>query len=134
MPPRQVDPLVLRLAVHTVLQAVDGGSEPAKQPLRDAVRMSLSVLARTVPGKAVEVRVPPYGAVQCEQGPRHTRGQPPNVVETDPVTWVRLVAGHLTWDEAARSGRLRASGIRADLSRHLPLVRPFTESRNDATR
>jgi hypothetical protein len=94
----------------------------APDALRDAVRLSLAVLARTVPGKAVEVRIPPYGAVQCGQGPRHTRGQPPNVVETDPLTWVRLAAGQLAWDAAVRNGDLRASGIRSDLSRHLPLV------------
>ncbi|HEX6075902.1 MAG TPA: sterol carrier family protein [Micromonosporaceae bacterium] len=91
--------------------------------MRDAVRMSLLVLSRTVPGRAVEVRVPPYGAAQCGAGPRHTRGQPPNVVETDPVTWVRLASGRLSWSDAAGSGALHASGIRSDLSPHLPLVR-----------
>jgi hypothetical protein len=91
--------------------------------LRDAVRMSLAVLSQTVPGRAVEVRVPPYGAAQCGSGPRHTRGQPPNVVETDPLTWVRLASGDLAWSEAAGSGVLQASGIRSDLSSHLPLIR-----------
>ncbi len=108
--------MALRAAVQ---HALDTGAPAA---LRDAVRLSLAVLARTVPGKAVEVRVPPYGAVQCGQGPHHTRGQPPNVVETDPLTWVRLAAGDLAWHDAVHSGALRASGIRADLSGHLPLV------------
>jgi hypothetical protein len=108
--------LALRTAVRSALDT------EAPAALRDAVRLSLAVLARTVPGKAVEVRVPPYGAVQCGQGPRHTRGQPPNVVETDPLTWVRLAAGELGWHDAVHSGALKVSGIRSDLSRHLPLV------------
>lgn len=66
--------------------------------------------------------MPPYGAVQCVPGPRHTRGTPPNVIETDPATWVRLVTGQLGWAEAAASGRIRASGNRADLSSYLPLA------------
>jgi putative sterol carrier protein len=67
--------------------------------------------------------VPPYGAVQCVEGPRHTRGTPPNVVETDPVTWVRLAAGKLRWAEAVAAGSVRASGVRADLSGYLPVMR-----------
>ncbi len=74
------------------------------------------------PGRSVEVRVPPYGAVQCVDGPRHTRGTPPGVVETDPVTWLALASGRLQWAEALRSGRLRASGERTDLSAILPLI------------
>jgi hypothetical protein len=70
----------------------------------------------------VEVRVPPYGAIQCVQGPRHTRGTPPNVVETDPLTWVRLATGRVAWAEAVRSGRVIASGIRTDISDLLPIV------------
>lgn len=65
--------------------------------------------------------MPPYGAVQCGTGPRHTRGTPPNLVETDPVTWIQLVAGHLSWADAVSTGRVRASGNRADLSAYLPL-------------
>jgi len=67
------------------------------------------------------VRVPPYGAVQCVAGPRHTRGTPPNVVETDPLTWVDVATGRVTWDAAVQAGRIRASGTRADLSDHLPV-------------
>ena len=67
--------------------------------------------------------MPPYGAIQCGSGPRHTRGQPPNTVETDPVSWVRLAAGDLEWGQALQAGLLHASGIRSDLSAHLPLVR-----------
>jgi uncharacterized protein (TIGR03083 family) len=87
-----------------------------------AVRMLLAVLAERAPGKSVEVRVPPYAAVQCIEGPRHTRGTPPNVVETDALTWVELACGRFRWDDAKGSGRLRASGARADISAYLPLL------------
>jgi len=69
----------------------------------------------------VEVRVPPYGAVQCIDGPRHTRGTPPNVVEMDPVTWVKVATGGITWTAGLDSGVIRVSGVRADLSGYLPL-------------
>jgi len=94
--------------------------EPAD--LRDAVWYLLEELADREPGRSVEVRVPPYGAVQCVQGPRHTRGTPPNVVETDAMTWVSLATGDVTWAEAMAEGRVRASGERADLSGFLPVV------------
>ena len=87
--------------------------------LRDAVRALLTDLDKRAPGRSVEVRVPPYGAVQCGAGPRHTRGTPPNVVETDPVTWIMLATGRLTWSQAVAAGRVRASGNRADLSPYL---------------
>jgi hypothetical protein len=74
-----------------------------------------------VPGRSVELRVPPHVAVQCVPGPRHTRGTPPNVVETDAATWLRLAAGHATWADAVAEGKVTASGNRADLSDHLPL-------------
>ena len=61
-------------------------------------------------------------AVQCIDGPRHTRGTPPNVVETDPVTWVRLAVGLLPWADALASGAVRASGVRADLAPYLPVL------------
>jgi putative sterol carrier protein len=67
------------------------------------------------------VRIPPHVAVQCIEGPRHTRGTPPNVVETDAATWLRLVSGRLTWADAVATGRVTASGNRADLRAHLPL-------------
>ncbi|HTY72157.1 MAG TPA: sterol carrier family protein [Actinomycetes bacterium] len=86
------------------------------------VRVLLGVLAERVPGRSVEVRVPPYGVVQCVEGPRHTRGTPPNVVETDPLTWLRVAAGRRTWADAVHAGDVRASGERADLSPWLPLL------------
>ena len=66
--------------------------------------------------------MPPYGAIQCVAGPRHTRGTPPNVIETDPMTWVALATGRLSWADARRTGRVNASGIRADISALLPLT------------
>ncbi len=87
-----------------------------------AVRYSLEELALRAPGRTVEVRVPPFGAVQCVAGPTHTRGTPPNVIETDAATWLALAVGHLTWEDAWDSGVLRISGQRADLSRLLPLL------------
>jgi hypothetical protein len=90
--------------------------------LATAVRFTLEELAARVPGPTTEVRVPPFGAVQCLAGPRHTRGTPPNVVETDPQTWLGLVLGRSGWAEAVANGRVRASGQRADLSGILPLT------------
>lgn len=84
-----------------------------------AVRFLLEELATLAPGNSVEVRVPPYGVTQCVAGPRHTRGTPPNVVETDAFTWCSLALGSLTWVEAG--ARVSASGLRSDLSDHLPL-------------
>ena len=85
------------------------------------MRFTLEELAEVAPGHAVEVRVPPDGAVQAVDGPRHTRGTPPNVVETDPQTWLALATGLLTWHDAVANGRVSASGERADLSDLLPL-------------
>jgi hypothetical protein len=87
-----------------------------------AVRWTLQELADAAPGRTVEVRVPPHGVVQCVEGPRHTRGTPPNVVETDPETWLRLATGAAGWDDAVASGAVRASGTRADLSGLLPVA------------
>ncbi|WP_419817710.1 sterol carrier family protein [Glaciibacter flavus] len=86
-----------------------------------AVRYSLQALADKVPGNTVEVRVPPFGAVQCIEGPRHTRGTPPNVIETDATTWLALATGGQTWAQALASGRVHASGQRAQLDGLLPL-------------
>lgn len=90
--------------------------------LATAVRYTLQRLAERAPGRAVEVRVPPYGAVQALDGPRHTRGTPPNVVETDPETWIDLATGTIAFSDALAAGRVHASGSRTDLSDHLPLA------------
>lgn len=90
--------------------------------LRVVCRTLAAVLADRHPGHAVEMRVPPFAAVQCVAGPRHTRGTPPNVVETDPVSWLRLAAGRVAWGGLVADGRVRASGDRSDLSGLLPLL------------
>jgi hypothetical protein len=95
--------------------------QPPRAVLGAAVKTTARWLAQQVPGRSVELRVPPHVAVQCIDGPRHTRGTPPNVVETDAATWLRLATGELTWDDAVGEGKVVASGNRADLSPHLPL-------------
>lgn len=97
-------------------------SEPDRSVLATAVRYTVEELAARAPGRSVEVRVPPYAATQCVPGPRHTRGTPPNVVETDAQTWLALATGREGWAEAVASGRLRVSGTRADLAAYLPLT------------
>ncbi|MFC4014736.1 sterol carrier family protein [Nonomuraea purpurea] len=145
MPPRKLDPEKLRSAldgqlvaldepaydgpasalpdalVAAVLAAYERGLQPERDAARQAVRYLLDKLANAAPGRTVEVRVPPYAAVQAIAGPRHTRGTPPNVVETDGRTWIELALGRLTWAEAVAGGAVSASGARADLSDHLPL-------------
>jgi hypothetical protein len=91
------------------------------EALATAVRYTLEELATLAPGRAVEVRVPPFGAVQCVGGPVHTRGTPPSVVETDPVTWLGLAVGDLAWADAVAAGRVSASGQRSGLDAWLPL-------------
>jgi hypothetical protein len=106
-----------------VLAWLDGGPQPDRSVVRAAVKESLAALAAIVPGHSVEVRIPPFGAVQCIEGPRHTRGTPPNVVEADPATWLGLVIGVRSWDDAVTSGRLTASGSRAgEVAGLLPLT------------
>jgi hypothetical protein len=121
MPPRRADPGEGAPAVAAVLAALDAGEPLPRSGLRLAVRYLLDLLADRAPGRAVEVRVPPYAAVQCVEGPRHTRGTPPNVVETDPATWVALATGRESWADAFAAGRISASGARADVSAYLPV-------------
>ncbi len=107
--------------VGAVAAALDSDVVPRPEALRAAAMRLLDLLAARVPGRAVEVRIPPYAAIQCVPGPRHTRGTPPNVVETDAATWVRLATGRLAWAAATADGLIRASGPRADLAEYLPL-------------
>lgn len=117
MPPRRrTDPADGRAA----LAAWRDGSQD-RGVVTTAVRFTLEELADVAPGHAVEVRVPPWGAVQCVDGPRHTRGTPPNVVETDPETWLGLATGLVEWSAAVHDGRVSASGERSDISDLLPL-------------
>ena len=103
------------------LAAVAAGT-PTRPETAMAVRYLLQLLVEKAPGNSVEVRVPPFGAVQVVEGPRHTRGTPPNVIETDAATWLALATGRLDWEDARASGRVHASGQRADLTGAVPVI------------
>lgn len=105
---------------RAALAVVVAGDAP-RTATATAVRYLLQLLDEKAPGNSVEVRVPPFGAVQVVQGPRHTRGTPPNVVEMDATTWIALATGAEQWADAVAAGRVTASGVRADLSDLLPL-------------
>ena len=122
----QADPVKTREAVRALEDWLRDESRPApsRADLATAVRLTARTLAAQAPGASVEVRVPPFVAVQCISGPRHTRGTPPNVVETDPRTWLLLVTGLLGVSDATAAGALRLSGSRAgEIQSWLPLVR-----------
>jgi len=119
------DPQALRAAVVNLEGWLrdDTTAEPGRADIADAVRLSARALAALTPGSSVEVRIPPFVAVQCISGPKHTRGTPPNVVETDPRTWLLMVTGLKGFDEAVAGGLLRLSGARAtEISPWFPLV------------
>ncbi|MEO8827996.1 sterol carrier family protein [Lapillicoccus sp.] len=118
---RRVDPADGHDALEVCLAAADLTEVP-RPVVATAVRYALEELAARHPGRSVEVRVPPFGAVQCVEGPMHKRGTPPNVLETDAATWIGLVSGRLEWAAARCSGSVRASGLRADLGAILPLT------------
>ncbi|WP_040338690.1 sterol carrier family protein [Candidatus Blastococcus massiliensis] len=116
----------LRAALDPVRAWLAGEAEQPPRPVVGAaVKTSARWLAQQVPGRSVELRVPPHVAVQFVEGPRHTRGTPPNVVETDAATWLRMASGLLSWADAVSEGTVSASGNRADLSALLPL-RPLS--------
>jgi len=115
---RGIDDATGFAAVAAVL--ADGGAP--RDTLATAARYLLQLLAEKAPGHTVEVRVPPFGAVQVVEGPRHTRGTPPNVIETDADTWVALAAGREEWASAVAAGRIAASGTRASLAGLLPVL------------
>ncbi|WJV47730.1 maleylpyruvate isomerase family mycothiol-dependent enzyme [Streptomyces flavofungini] len=115
----------VELIVHTddLNAALPGLDVPYdRQALAACTRLLADALAVKAPGGSVEVRVPPYAVVQCVEGPRHTRGTPPNVVETDPLTWIRLATGRTTWAAAREAAQVSASGERADLGGLLPIM------------
>lgn len=132
MPPRRrTDPDAGRAALSAWRESPEALD---RATLGTAVRYTLEELGVRAPGRSVEVRVPPFGAVQCLEGPRHTRGTPPNVVEADAQTWLRLATGDQRWAEALADGRLRVSGTRADLEALLPLTEPRTGTSSEAAR
>ncbi|MET8687770.1 sterol carrier family protein [Streptomyces sp. NPDC004732] len=115
----------VELTVHTddLNDAVPGLDVPYdRQALAACARLLADALAVKAPGASTEVRIPPYAVVQCVEGPRHTRGTPPNVVETDPLTWIRLATGRTRWAAAVDAAQVSASGERADLSELLPIM------------
>jgi Bacterial SCP ortholog len=123
---QKADPAKTRDAVRAVEGWLrdDTQPSPGRAELAAAVRLTARTLAAEAPGASVEVRIPPFVAVQCISGPRHTRGTPPNVVETDPRTWLLLATGLLKVADAAASGALRLSGSRAgEVAGRLPVVR-----------
>jgi hypothetical protein len=122
---RTVDPAKTRASVLAIADWLCDENRPAPQraELAEAVRLTARTLAVIAPGASVEVRVPPFVAVQCISGPRHTRGTPSNVVETDPRTWLLLATGLLGVDDAAATGALQLSGARAgEVASWLPVV------------
>jgi uncharacterized protein (TIGR03083 family) len=128
-PLRLADLMVTRIN-ELVVHAMDlSASVPDVAPIEIdtgalgiAVRMLAGIVAERVPGHSVELRIPPYSAVQCVGGPRHTRGTPPNVVEVDAMAWIELATGRQSWADAVAGGGVRASGERADLSAYLPAL------------
>jgi hypothetical protein len=108
--------------LQTCLTAYSMDRMPDPVTERAAVKATLEMLSDAAPGKSVEVRVPPYAAIQVIEGVKHRRGTPSAVVECDAATWLRLATGSLNWADAIASGRLRASGERSDLSAYLPLA------------
>jgi hypothetical protein len=119
------DPATTRQAVLAVADWLRDETRPApdRGAVATAVRLTARTLAAVAPGASVEVRIPPFAAVQCVSGPRHTRGTPPNVVETDPRTWLLLATGLLGLEEATTSGALTLSGSRAgEIGHWLPLI------------
>lgn len=123
---KPVDPAATRAAVMAIKDWIAAPAEhdkPGRALLADAVRRTARTLEVDAPGHSVELRVPPFVAVQCIEGPRHTRGTPPNVVETDPETWLRLATGLADWEEVVSTGRVDASGSRAgEIAQWLPLI------------
>lgn len=117
MPPKRIAGDIGRAAVSAATEA--GAS---RDTIATAVRYLLQLLAENAEGNTVEIRVPPFGAVQAIRGPRHTRGTPPNVVETDATTWLALATGTLRWADAVAAGSVSASGQRADLAPYLPVA------------
>ncbi len=113
---RVADPVEVRAALDRI-----AGGTPSRPDLKLLTKHYLAVLETRAPGRSVEVRVPPYAAVQVVEGVRHTRGTPPAVIETDAATWIALATGDLAWGAAVEAGRVRASGERTDLASYLPL-------------
>ena len=116
------EPVRRKVKIAEGMQAVESVKSGDQSQLATAVRYLLEELGTRAEGNTVEVRVPPFGAVQCVAGPRHTRGTPPNVIEMSAETWFAIAVGQLSWDAALAAGSIHASGTRAEIKDHLPLV------------
>ncbi len=117
------DPLLTREAIEAVRGWLEGDTEPSRSEVANACRRTARTLAEELPGHSVELRVPPFVAVQLVDGPRHTRGTPPNVVEMSPKTWLRLATGLTTFEEELERGAVDASGSRAgEIAAGLPVI------------
>lgn len=115
----------IELTVHSddlTRSVLTDGPVPSRPCLQVSTRALADVLSWRAPGRSVEVRVPPFAAVQCIEGPRHTRGTPAAVIEMDPLTFCRLAAGRVTWQETVAAGGVQVSGLRTDLTPYLPLL------------
>lgn len=125
---KKADPAAARAAVVALAEWIqqespDAAERPARATLAQAVRNTARLVEQDAPGHSVELRVPPFVAVQCIEGPCHTRGTPPNIVETDPHTWLRLATGHTSWQAAVDAGQVDASGSRAaEIADWLPVI------------
>ena len=115
-----------KIAANVGTAAIEAARRPdaSRDTVAVAVRFLLQELAAKIPGNSVEVRVPPFGAVQCIEGPGHTRGTPPNVVEMSATVWLALAVGERMWSDALAAGEVHASGSRADLGAYLPVLTP----------
>lgn len=131
---KKPDPAKARAAVLAIAEWIAADSpedaraadiaQPSRSQLADAVRHTARLLAADAPGHSVELRVPPFVAVQCIEGPRHTRGVPPNVVEASPHAWLRLATGHSNWDELVAQADTTASGTRAgEIAQWMPIIK-----------
>lgn len=131
---KKADPAKARAAVLAIAEWIAADSpeaaraagvvQPSRSQLADAVRHTARLLAADAPGHSVELRVPPFVAVQCIEGPRHTRGVPPNVVEASPHAWLRLATGHSNWDELVAQADTTASGTRAgEIAQWMPIIK-----------
>ena len=131
---KKADPAKARAAVLVIADWIAADSpeaaraagvvQPSRSQLADAVRHTARLLAADAPGHSVELRVPPFVAVQCIEGPRHTRGVPPNVVEASPHAWLRLATGHSNWDELVAQADTTASGTRAgEIAQWMPIIK-----------
>lgn len=121
MTTKSIDPVSGQAAIDAYLHAPEDAS---RATLATAVRYTTGLLAAAAPGKSVELRVPPFAAIQCIPGGTHTRGTPRAAIQTDAHTWLALATGNCDWATAQRTGAVTASGERADLSSYLPLLKP----------